>query len=195
MANRANFFKMLQSYQNGGIISHKDVPKYALYGDRAVKEVERQLGRPLSYAEKRVVQEEGFVPRKYYDSKGIVTYGVGQTGDYIEKGFPAAFKDHAERTKKYFKDFDYLPESVQAELIQTMYRGDVLNKKGEPWKWVNYFNKGDYKEAARELLDHKEYKKYKTRRDAGDSDAGGNIPERLEAARDAILTLINNKGV
>ena len=160
------------------VIPCKDVPKYTLYGQDAIKKVEESEG-PLTGPQQRIVTLEGFVPHRYKDTKGITTYGVGQTGRYIEKGFKESFKAHEKRAKKKIKEFDKLPETMQAELIQAEYRGDL----GESPTAVKLFNQGKYKEAAREFLNHAEYKTYKQ------NGTGGNIPARIEAVSNEMLKL------
>lgn len=47
------------------------VDKEVYHGADAVAQVEANIGRPLSYAERRVVEEEGYVATPYTDTKGI----------------------------------------------------------------------------------------------------------------------------
>jgi len=124
------------------------------HGRKAVAKVTEMLGRPLSYLERRVVEEEGFADKKYKDTKGIVTSGVGQTGKYKNMSFEETFQDHLKRARGRIKNFDQLPEQVQAELLQAEYRGDL---GGSP-KFVKLFNEGNYEEAAAEFLNNKEYR-------------------------------------
>lgn len=124
------------------------------HGAAAVKQVEKKIGRPLTYAERRVVEEEGFVDGKYKDTKGIVTAGVGQTGKYINMSFEESFNDHVKKTKKLVPSLDSLPEDVQAELIQATYRGDL---GGSP-TFRKLLNAGKYEEAAQEFLNNKDYR-------------------------------------
>lgn len=152
------------------IIAHKDVGKFTLYGNDAIRAVEAKEGK-LTPAQKRVIVLEGYVPVKYYDSKGVVTSGVGQTGEFIKKGFKESFKTHEKRAKSKIKGFDNLPDTMKAEFIQADYRGDL----GQSPTAVKLFNQGKFKEAAKEFLNNAEYKGYT---DAG---TGGNIPARMEA--------------
>lgn len=124
------------------------------HGVDAVKKVEKKLGRPLTYSERRVVEEEGFVDGKYKDTKGIVTAGVGQTGKYLNKSFEEAFNDHVKQTEKLVPSLKALPEDVQAELIQAAYRGDL---GGSP-TFRKLLNAGKYEEAAQEFLNNKDYR-------------------------------------
>lgn len=127
----------------------------AIYrGREAVAKVTEKLGRPLSYLERRIVEEEGYADKKYKDTKGIVTFGVGQTGEFKDKSFDETFNIHLNRARKRINNFDELPETVQAELLQAEYRGDL---GGSP-KFVKLFNAGQYTDAAKEFLNNKEYK-------------------------------------
>ena len=125
-----------------------------LYGKDAIKAVEKLEKRKLSYAEKRVVVEEGFSPVPYLDTKGVKTFGVGQTGKWIDKGFKASFEHHVKRATKKVPKLKQLPVELQAELIQAEYRGDL----GESKNAVSLINKGKFKEAAEEFLDNDDYR-------------------------------------
>jgi GH24 family phage-related lysozyme (muramidase) len=126
-----------------------------LYGKDAVKKAEQLVGRPLTYAEKRVVEEEGYSQETYKDTKGIETSGFGFTGDFMGMPFDKVFEVHEKRLRGKIKNLDSLPEEIKAELIQAEYRGDV-NKK---YKWVKLFNEGKYEEASKEFLDNNDYRK------------------------------------
>lgn len=132
------------------------VPGY--YGLKAIKVVKENLGRDLTAKEKRIIKEEGMVNGLYYDHKGIVTSGVGQTGEFIKKGFEASVNEHEDRVRKLVPDYDLLPDKMQEEMLQSVYRGDL---KLSPTA-VGLFNQGKYQEAADEFLDHAEYKNPKT---------------------------------
>ena len=139
-----------------------------LHGADAVAAVEALVGRDLSLAERRVVEEEGYVDGEYEDSKGVRTSGVGQTGEWIEKGFEAAFTHHVDRAKERFPAWDSFPEDLQAELIVAEYRGDL----GISTKTVRHINAGNWEEAADEFLRHGDYTKSKK--------GNGAVAERLE---------------
>ena len=70
--------------------------KDVYHGADAITKVSENLGRPLTYAEQRVVAEEGYRATPYLDTKGVTTQGVGQTGEWIEKGFDAASQKNEE---------------------------------------------------------------------------------------------------
>lgn len=128
--------------------------KKVLYGNDAINAVEKLEGRKLSPIEKRVVVLEGFVPDVYLDTKGIPTFGVGQTGEWVDKSFGESFDYHEDLTRKLIKGYDELPEELKAELVQATYRGDL---GGSPNTRL-LFNEGKYKEAAEEFLNNNEYK-------------------------------------
>jgi GH24 family phage-related lysozyme (muramidase) len=155
-------------------IENKDVHKVALHGKKAIEAVRQREGE-LTLEMERVIEEEGYVPVPYKDSKGITTFGVGQTGEFIKKGFKESFKEHRDRAAKRIVEFDSLPEKVRAELIQAEYRGDL----GQSPTAVRLFNEKRYEEAAKEFLNHKEYK---TTKMAG-------IKRRMEAVAAAIQSL------
>ena len=132
-------------------VNGQELPVF--YGNQAVAQVEKAEGRKLTPVERRVVYEEGFVPGLYYDNKNIPTYGVGQTGEYIKKGFRASYEDHVKKTRRMIPQFDNLPEYMQEELVQSTYRGDL----GLSPTARRLFNEGRYEEAAKEFLNHEEY--------------------------------------
>jgi len=128
--------------------------KVVLYGDDAVKQVEKLEGRPLTYDEQFVVREEGFVNKPYQDTKGIITYGVGQTGNWINKSFSEAYEAHKEEARKLIPSFDNLSKELQAALMSAVYRGDLQQSPD----FRKLFNAGKYKEASKEFLDNDDYR-------------------------------------
>jgi GH24 family phage-related lysozyme (muramidase) len=124
-----------------------------LQGEQAVQHVSQMEGRPLSPKEARVIQLEGYVPYTYLDTKNVPTYGVGQTGKWMDKPFSETFAKHEDRARKAIAKYDELPEYLQAEIVQAEYRGDL----GSSPTFRKLFNKGKYKEAAKEFLNHEEY--------------------------------------
>jgi len=149
----------------GGLLSPLPSKPKKYVGDKAVRMVSRMLRRPLTLAEGRVVMEEGYVDGTYRDTVrtpthpiGVLTGGVGQTGKWIAKGFEAAFEEHVRRAKTRIPNLSNLPEGLQAELIQSEYRGSL----GQSKDTVDYINEGKYREAAKEYLDNEEYKKPST---------------------------------
>lgn len=145
-----------------------------LHGDKAVAAIEKLEGRKLTPKEVRTVHLEGFVPDVYLDSKGIPTYGVGQTGKWMKKSFGESFQHHEDLTRGMIPSYDKLPEYLQSELTQATYRGDL----GMSPTARKLFNAGKYKEAAKEFLDHAEYKDPKT---------PAQIKRRIESVSRAML--------
>ena len=148
---------MAKTKYNLGNNPDEQTPIVTYHGKSAIAPVERDLNRKLSYPEKRVTEEEGYVTGKYYDTKGVLTSGVGQTGDYMDKSFDETYKIHVDRLKDKIPTLDSLPANVQAELIQAEYRGDV----GKEHNWLKLFNEGKYKEASKKFLDNKDYRESK----------------------------------
>ena len=144
-----------------------------LHGEQAVKTVESREGRQLSPIERRIVLEEGFVPTIYKDSKGIPTYGVGQTGKWITKGFTATVRHHIERVRQRLPMYDQFPEFLKEELVQSEYRGDL----GLSPKAMDLMTQGRYEQASKEFLDNAEYKNPKTSQ---------GIKRRMKSTADAI---------
>lgn len=150
--------------------------KDVLYGNDAIKKVMSMEGE-LTYAQRRVIEEEGFVNGLYEDSKGIITYGVGQTGEWINKTFKESFEVHKKDAAGLLSDFDNYPEYLQAELIQAAYRGDL---QGSP-TFRKHMNAGRYQEAAIEFLNNNEYKELLPKRDTN------GIPARMERVQNAVF--------
>ena len=129
-----------------------------LHGKQAINAIEKKEKRKLSYKECRVVELEGYVDGIYTCSKGVKTTGVGQTGKWLTKTFKESFQYHEKLTKKLIPTYNKLPEKLQAELVQSTYRGDL---GGSP-SAVALFNKGKFILAAQEFLRNKEYENEST---------------------------------
>jgi len=143
-------------------ISNRDVFKDKRYfsGNRAVAEVERRIGRELEPRFKDLVREEGFFAGRYFDDRAkdpVETAGVGQTGEYLNMPLSQVFKKQESQLKSVIPTYEDQPEEVKSALLSAKYRGD-LNPK---YKWVKHFNNGNYSEAAKEILDHEEYRSRK----------------------------------
>jgi len=160
---------------------------HVFYGADAVAKVEEFEGE-LPLAARRVVELEGFVDVPYKDQKGVVTAGVGQTGDFIHQSFMDSFEDHVDRAEDKIPKLRKLPEALQAELIQAEYRGDL----GQSPTFVKLFNNGQYKQAAKEFLANDEYKGYVDERDSGGKTSG--IIARMEAVSKAVSDYADNSG-
>jgi len=144
-----------------------------LHGKQAIAAIEKKEKRKLSYKECRTVELEGYVDGIYTCTKGIKTTGVGQTGKWLTKSFKESFKYHEDLTKKLIPSYDELPEKLQAELVQSTYRGDL---GGSP-SAVALFNKGKYILSAREFLRNDEYE---------DENTPKQIKDRMVATAKAI---------
>lgn len=128
------------------------------HGDHAVEMVELLEGEDLTYEKERVVRLEGYVLGTYYDTKGILTGGVGQTGKWLNRSFSDSFEHHVKRAEYRVPGLRKLPEFLRAELIQAEYRGDL----GMSPKTCRYIRAGHWEAAAEEFLDHAEYKSRRT---------------------------------
>ena len=139
-----------------GILSDDNAKEEAakmLHGQKAVDKVEELEGE-LTPVQRRIVELEGYVPTEYEDTKGIVTKGVGQTGNYMDMSFKEVAEIHEDVARNLINDYDELPVELQAELAQLAYRGDLQQSN----ETVALFNKGKYEEASVELLNKKEFK-------------------------------------
>lgn len=125
-----------------------------LHGAAACNELERVEGIELNELERRVVMCEGYSNAIYRDTKGIQTYGVGQTGEWLNRPFRDAFLHHVERVKNRFPDYRTYPTYLKAELVQAEYRGDL----GLSPKACEHVRMGRWEAAAGEFLDNAEYR-------------------------------------
>ena len=166
-----------------GSTTEAPTEKKVFHGADAVAKVSENLGRPLTFAEQRVVEEEGYVATPYLDTKGVLTQGVGQTGEWIEKGFEAAFQHHVDRTQQRIPNLQELPDNLQAELIQAEYRGDL----GQSPTFLKLFNQGFYNTAAQEFLDHDEYRESK--------EANSGVHKRMQRVSDAVSMFASGETV
>jgi hypothetical protein len=126
------------------------------HGKHAVAQVELLLGRPLTYKERVVVTDEGYVNGLYPDTKGNLTGGVGQTGDYINMSFEETLAAHERRIQsdpKKLPDYATYPEWFQAEMLSADYRGDL----GISIDTMALGRAGRWEEAAIEFLANDEY--------------------------------------
>ena len=117
--------------------------------------------------------------RPYKDDIGIYTIGIGHkigdgskaaknkwvkkhghsiTPKFAEKLFDKQLDYHLNRVKEIFGGtFNYFTNGQSGVLVDISYRGDLL----PAMDWVELLQKGKNKEAAREYLNHKEYKNRK----------------------------------
>ena len=154
-----------------------DVQANQYYGKAAVQQVEKNVKTSLTLPQKRIVELEGYVPGYYLDHKKNKTYGVGQTGEFMKDSFLQTYNKMYDRAEDIFGVLGEMPEELQAELVQVVYRGDA--KKTHTW--VEQFNNGYYKKAADSLLVHREYMDYKK------EGIENSITRRLEAASKMLI--------
>lgn len=130
------------------------VASRTLAGSDAVAEVTRQEGE-LTPTEEFIVQLEGFAPASFRDSnRGVVTQGVGQTGEFIGKSFKSTVKTITKRAEKAIPKLNDLDENLQRNIVAAFYRGSLT---GSP-KTLKLINEGKYQEAATEFLDNDEFR-------------------------------------
>lgn len=137
---------------------------------------------PITPEMAHIIQEEGFVGGEYSDSKGVPTFGVGQTGGYASKNFfsevfPEFYVKALENTKDWYK----LPTEAKSAIISMAYRGD--------WgpKTKAALAKGDWKDAVKQYLNHDEYRKGKAKVATGAQRA---ISERMDRNAQALKALL-----
>ncbi len=124
------------------------------HGKQAVDALEAAEGIELNEMERRVVWCEGYATKPYKDTKGILTSGVGQTGEWLTRPFRDGFLHHVERCKARFSDWRLYPSYLKAELVQAEYRGDL----GLSPKACSHVKNGRWEAAAGEFLDNAEYR-------------------------------------
>lgn len=124
------------------------------HGKRAVEEAERFLGRKMKPEERRACYLEGYSDEVYLDTKGIETFGMGQTGEWIAKGLDAALNAHELRVVARLPEYYDYPEYLRCELYQAEYRGDL----GHSPATVKLINARKFDLAPEEFLDNQEYK-------------------------------------
>jgi GH24 family phage-related lysozyme (muramidase) len=121
--------------------------------------------------------------RPYLDDKGYWTIGVGHLlGSEAKKNFwiqnrakqgksatlsrpeaLAQFKQDLEKhhnlaQKKFQKEWHKFPNELKAVLVDISFRGDLEKKGLGDFAFVELLKQGKYKQAAKEYLDHTEYK-------------------------------------
>jgi len=169
---------------------------------------------------KMVVKDEGFITKMYADTKGIKTVGVGHnlantkqskeifniafgdngsrvrnhalsggklSDDQVNKIFEADYNEHLERAHKLIPTLHEHPPEVQAALVSGVFRGHVTDSP----KFLEHFNKGNYKEAAGEILNRKEYKE--PARDAKGNIIAPGVIDRLERDHQIISDYAESK--
>ena len=145
-----------------------------LHGTQAIAAIEAEEHRTLSYPERRIVMLEGYADEPYRCSAGVLTCGVGQTGVWLDKTFLESFAHHVQRAAKRLPGLAEMPEYLQTELVQAEYRGDL----GMSPKACSHIKASNWKAAAHEFLDHKEYK---------NPNCPAQIKRRIEAVHHALM--------
>ena len=142
--------------------SSTDVPqKDKYYGDDAVKKYEEMKGPKYKATdeEKLILRFEGLVDAFYLDTEGVMTYGVGQTGDNIFDGKKPSIEKFSEIIPIYRKRAkDAVGETRWAKLTQKLknsltlaaFRGDIKGSHQTAKK----IKSGNYKEAAKHFIDN-----------------------------------------
>ncbi len=158
------------------IIPYKEVHKFSYKGRKAIAEVEKREDIKLTDKEKHIVKLEGFVDRKYYDKKKVVTYGVGQTGEFMNKTVRESIQQHEKELAVVLPKYSSLHETVQKHLLASYYRGMIQLSP----RFQKLFNTGKFTEAADEFLRADDYL---------DKDAEPGVKKRMEATSDAVRGL------
>jgi len=131
------------------------------HGKEAVRQAAKYYGQKIidPFAA-HIIEEEGFVPGKYKDTKQILTEGVGLTGDYIGKNFfTEVMPVFMSKAASYNKNFDSLPEETRKALVSMVYRGDIKPSH----KTAALIKAGKFAEAADEYLNHDDYRASKAK--------------------------------
>ena len=144
------------------------------YGDEAVNQAAKYYGYngPLDPMAVHIIREEGFVPAVYKDSKGIDTEGVGLTEEFMGKNFfTEVMPVFEQRASSTTKGWPTLPDEAKSAIVSMAYRGDwgPNTKKA--------LSEGKWETAAKQYLDHDEYRKGKRK---GATDAQRAISQRME---------------
>ncbi len=124
------------------------------HGRSAVEAAEKFLGRTLDPEERRACWLEGYADEAYECTKGVTTFGMGQTGEWITKGLDAALNAHKLRVMGRFPDYPTYPEYLRKELYQAEYRGDL----GHSPYTCRLICARKFEEAAEEFLESDDYR-------------------------------------
>jgi GH24 family phage-related lysozyme (muramidase) len=158
----------------------EDVARRTYHGDDAVIAAAKHYGfkGPIDPIARRIIHEEGFVNGPYKDSKGILTEGVGVADPSLrgKPWFTEVLPIYQQQAQTATKGYENLSVEQQGAITSMAYRGDWGKKTR------GHLNKGNLKGAAKEYLNHNEYRKGKAK---GATDAQRAISRRmLENARD-----------
>lgn len=152
----------------------EDKARRTYYGDDAVIAAAKHYGfkGPIDPIARRIIHEEGFVNGTYLDSKGIPTEGIGVADPKLrgKPWFTEVLPIYQQQAQTATKGFEKLTTEQQGAITSMAYRGD--------WgpKTRGHLNKGNLKAAAKEYLDHNEYRKGKAK---GATDAQKAISRRM----------------
>ncbi len=139
----------------------------------------------------KIAKAEGYTRGIYDDTKGYITTGAGQTGSFAGMTPLQSVTIHEDRAKSVFPNYHLYDPETQSMLLDAAYRGDLRygpksSKSGQPQKWTNLFREGKYADAAKEHINHAEYKK---------DEVGGGIRKRFDARADEMMRLEGLRGV
>jgi len=124
------------------------------HGRQACEALEAAEGIELNEMERRVVMLEGYSDEPYRCTANVLTCGVGQTGEWLNRPFRDSFLHHVERCKARFPDWRLYPAYLKTELVASEYRGDL----GISRKACEHVRNGRWEAAAGEFLDNAEYR-------------------------------------
>ena len=108
----------------------------------------------MSLKAQAIFELEGWHGSADIDRGGAVVAKMGQTGRFLNMGPEAVVQDFESKLRNVMPRYDALPEYLQASILQARYRGTLTNKS----KTIKLINAGKYAEAAKEFLDHDEYR-------------------------------------
>jgi len=107
---------------------------------------------------------------------------VGATEENIGRNFfTETYPKYVQRASEKVKGFANMPEDLQNAVLSAVYRGDLGPKTAK------LLSKGEFKAAAKEYLNHKEYKERKKK------DPEDGVVKRMERNRDAMLKYAGDK--
>lgn len=111
---------------------------------------------PIEPGMAHLIGEEGFRAEPYLDDVGVETVGVGATAENKDANFfTETYPKYVDRAQRTVKSYHKLPEETQLAVLSAVYRGDMGPKTAK------LIDEGKFKEAAKEYLNHKEYKERK----------------------------------
>ena len=156
------------------------------YGSDAVNQAAQYYGQKIiDPIAAHIIQEEGFVPGVYDDSKGIPTEGVGLTGEFVGKNFfTEVMPVFHQRASKAVKGYNTLPDEGKSAVLSAVYRGDLGPKTAK------LLSAGKYEAAAKEYLNHAEYRQGKGKKATSAQRA---ISERMERNAQVFKSLAGDR--